>query len=808
MRILLTIGFLLTYLVSFGQDASIKGQLKDTDGNEVMFANVALYKSQDSSLVKVETSDETGVFKLRNLPAGNYFLKATYVGLGDLKIENIVLTNSQQLDLESVVFQPAAIQLAEATVKADRVMVEVKADRTVFNVDGTINSTGSDAVELLRKAPGVTVDNNDNISVLGRSGVLLYVDGKRLPLVGADLANYLKNLPADQIDKIDIITNPGARYEAEGNAGIIDIRLKKDKSHGTNGTLRGTYSQGRYAQENFNASLNSRNKKMNVFATAGLGNGERFNNMLFRSYQNGLDLDEINNTKSQNTNTNYRIGTDFFINEKNTIGFLYTGGQGNDKSFGNNQIAISVFGEAVDSVLVAKSESNSTNNRNTFNINYSFDDRKAGRSLNIDLDYGRYINDNGTYLPNQYYNSAKTQLLSEVNNQIETVSNIDIYTAKLDYEQGLLGGKLGLGGKFSKVVSDNTFLFSDVEGVTVIQNDTFSNAFVYDEAVYAGYVNYNRKINEKVSVSAGVRAEQTDAVGDLQAFLPELAEAPVLLNYLQFFPSAGVSWQVKPMHSLNFNYGRRINRPDYDVLNPFNYRLSQLSYRKGNPRLNPEIVNNFEIGYTMKYRYNFKVGYSKTLNQITRLIAPDVDDPRASFITWANLAEQQVFSANISAPVQVAKFWNAYFNVSASHLDNQAVYPDGGVVDVQAFTYSIFTQQTFDLPAKLKGEISGYYSGPGVWGGVFRYESNWSLNIGLQRKFFDDKLNVRLSANDLFYQSGWNGQSEFNGLVAIGQGRYDSRRVSISLGYDFGNQNVKSRKRKTGLEDEAGRVGN
>jgi outer membrane receptor protein involved in Fe transport len=807
MRILLTIGFLVTYLASFAQDASIKGQLKNADGNEVMFANVALYKATDSSLVKVETSDETGVFKLQNLAAGAYFLKATYIGLGDLTKGDITLSATQQLDLEIVTFQPAAIQLAEAVVKADRVMVEVKADRTVFNVDGTINSTGSNAIELLRKAPSVTVDNNDNISVLGRAGVLLYVDGKRLPLAGDDLVNYLKNIPADQIDKIDIITNPGARYEAEGNAGIIDIRLKKDKSYGANGTVQGTFSQGRYANENLNASLNYRNKRLNVFATAGLGDAKRFNDMFFQNYQNGLFLDEVNNSISENTNVNYRIGTDFFVNDKTTVGFLYSGGRGVSSSNGYNEIGISLVNQPVDSVLVADSESSSTNQNNTFNVNYRFDDRKAGRTLNIDLDYGTYTNDNDTYLPNQYFDSAQDFLLSEVINSIATVSKIDIYTAKLDYEQDLLGGKFGLGGKFSKVVSDNNFLFSDEISGNLIQNDTFSNAFVYDESVYAGYINYSRKLNEKVSISAGVRAEQTNAVGDLQAYLPQLSEEPVLLDYLQLFPSAGVSWQVKPMHSLNFSYGRRINRPDYNVLNPFNYRLSELSYRKGNPRLNPEIVNNFEVGYTMKYRYNFKVAYSKTLNQITRLIAPDGDDPRAGFISWANLAEQQVLSANVSAPVQVTKFWNAYVNLSGSYIDNQATYPDGGVVDIQAFTYSIFAQNTFDLPAKFKGEISGYYGGPGVWGGVFRYESSWSLNLGLQRKFLDDKLNVRLSVNDLFYETGWDGQSEFNGLVSVGSGRFDSRRASISISYNFGNQNVKSRKRKTGLEDEAGRVG-
>ena len=213
------------------------------------------------------------------------------------------------------------------------------------------------------------------------------------------------------------------------------------------------------------------------------------------------------------------------------------------------------------------------------------------------------------------------------------------------------------------------------------------------------------------------------------------------------------------------------------------------------------------MGYTLKYRYNFKLAYSKTEDQITRLIAPDDIDPRAGFITWANLAKQTRVSLNISAPVQVAKGWSAYFNASASHLDNQADYGEGAVVNLQVFTYSIYQQHTFDLPAGFKGEISGYYSGPGVWGVVFEYESNWSLDVGLQRKFFNDQLNLRLGASDLFYQTGWDGFSSFDGLFSNGSGQWDSRRVSLSASYRFGNQNVKSRKRKTGLESEAKRVG-
>ena len=242
-------------------------------------------------------------------------------------------------------------------------------------------------------------------------------------------------------------------------------------------------------------------------------------------------------------------------------------------------------------------------------------------------------------------------------------------------------------------------------------------------------------------------------------------------------------------------------------LTPFNNKLSELSFEKGNPFLQPEIVNNIELGYTLNYRYNFKLAYSYTTDQITRLIAPSDEDPRASFITWENLANQTIYSLNISAPVQIKPWWNTYFNLNGGYYDNQADYGGNAIVDVQVWNYNIYQQSTFDLFKGLKAEISGWFAGPGVWGGVFKYDTQWSLNLGLQKKFFNDQLSAKLSMQDVFYESGWSGTSEFNGLVSTGWGNWDSRRVALSLNWNFGNQKVKRRDRKTGLEDEAGRVG-
>ena len=460
MKYLITFLFFALTLGLTAQTASIKGQLQDPDGAAVSFANVALYLAADSTLIKVETTDEAGVFRVPNLAAGTYDLSATYVGASDLWRRGIVLSENQQLDLEVLRFSNTAVELAEATVTADRPMVEIKPDRTVFNVQGTINSVGANALSLMRKAPGVTVDNNDNISVLGRAGVLLYVDGKRLPLTGQELSAYLENIPAEQIDRIDIITNPGAKYEAEGNAGIIDIRLKKDKSMGANGAISGTFSQGRYAQANGSLSGNYRNKWLNIFGTMGGNNNQNYNNMDFFSTQNGIQLDEINRMRNDSKGINYRLGTDFFLSDKHTLGFLVSGSHFNGNSKDLNQIIISSLEtpNLIDSILVASNVNERERENTTYNVNYRFDDSK-GSSFNLDLDYGRYRSTVNRFQPNRYFDSTRENLLTEIINTFDTPTDIDIYTAKADFEQDLLGGKLGLGVKISRVVSDNTFWY-------------------------------------------------------------------------------------------------------------------------------------------------------------------------------------------------------------------------------------------------------------------------------------------------------------------------------------------------------------
>jgi len=502
---------------------------------------VVLYAAADSAMVKVESSDEDGKFSFKGIAKGHYYIVSSYVGFNDYQSSTIEL-NDVSVDLGVLKMTASSLQLEEVVVKARRALIEVKPDRMVFNVEGTINSAGDNALGLLRKAPSVLVDNNNNISVLSRSGVLIYIDGKRLPLSGDDLTSYLNNLPAEQIDKIDIITNPGVKYEAQGNAGIIDIRMKRNENHGTNGSISGSLSQGRLLTGNISSMGNFRNKTLNTFGTLGYSGGSAFSEMHFLNNQNNLQTIENSDRQDDQGGINYRWGIDFFIGKNQTLGFLVTGlyNEKNSNSFNTVEISPLSNPTAIDSVLLADNSFFQKREASTYNINYAIVNKKS--SFNFDVDYGRYRNESDYIQPNRYFDATRIVLFSEVLTAYDTPVDIDIYSTKIDYETNFAGGKLGLGSKVSKVDTDNTFLFYNIIDGQSVQNDYRSNEFLYDENVYAGYVSYQKSINEKLNFSGGLRVENTDITGNLKAFIVELQEPPIDLNYTNLLHSDALTY--------------------------------------------------------------------------------------------------------------------------------------------------------------------------------------------------------------------------------------------------------------------------
>jgi iron complex outermembrane receptor protein len=622
--VLYVAGLLLMTTTMMAQQ--VTGVLKDQQGKLLEKATVSLLHQKDSSIVKLVTSKDNGNFNFSSVENGNYIVSATYVGYAPVYSASFEV-NGNDVKVPDLILVKNTESLGAVTVTAKRPMVEVKADKTILNVEGTINATGSDALGLLRKSPGVMVDKDDNISLAGKNGVRIYIDGKPSPLSGTDLTNYLKSIQSAQIDAIELITNPSAKYDAAGNAGIINIKLKKNKTFGTNGSVNAGYSIGVYPKYNAGINLNHRNKSVNVFGSYNFSDNKR--NTIFDMYRsigdtlfNGhTDADFIARSHS------FKTGADFYINKKSTFGVLVNGNF-TENSFNNNSrtpISVKSTG-VVDRILVAKNTNNMNANNATFNVNYRFADT-AGRELNIDADYGIYRNKVNQLQPNYYYDASGNNLISSVFYRFISPTDIDLFTVKADYEQNLKGGRLGFGAKTSAINTDNKFNRYDVSQLHPEQKTldiARSNQFDYKENINAAYLNYNKQL-KGVMFQVGVRAENTVSKGTSYALNPDGSintSNPQIFkrNYTDLFPSAALTFNKNPMNQWGISYSRRIDRPAYSDLNPFEFKLDEYSYMKGNTNLRPQYTNIISLTNTYKYKLNTSLSYSRVNDVFTQIV--------------------------------------------------------------------------------------------------------------------------------------------------------------------------------------------
>lgn len=784
-------------------DPQITGKIVDEKGAGIPYATVLLQKASDTTMVKADISDEEGAFTFVGIPADTYFIEVSYVGYSNIHSSVFEYDGKTLYSVPAVILKEQAEQLAEVVVKSTRPIVEVQPDKTVFNVDGSVNAVGNNALELLRKSPGVVVDNNESLLIQGKNGVQVYIDGKKSPLSATDLANYLKSLQSTEIDAIEIITNPSAKYDAEGNAGIINIRLKKDQNLGFNGNLNGGYRYGKTSKYNGSLSLNYRDKYFNTFGSYNVYKGDNINDMdLYRELGGNL-YDQIGRNTNSSENHGFRLGTDLFLSEKSTLGFLINGNL-NDHRFGSNthtEIA-GLTDRVIDSFLIASNVIDDSRKNVNFNVNYAFKGA-SGQSLNIDVDYGLYRNTGISHQPNRYVAADGETTLYERIFSNETPTDIDIYTAKADYETKLWGGRLGLGAKTSVVITDNTFDSYDIIDDERIKNLERSNNFVYKENVNAAYTTWQKQLSPKFNFMAGLRLEHTYSKGDLTSTQSETDES-VERDYINLFPSGGITWQANDHNSLRIGYSRRIDRPNYQDLNPFAYQLDELTYQQGNPFLTPQYSNAYSLTHTYKHTLNSTLSYTVTNDLFTQIT--DAVDERAAIITNINLAKQTNLALTVSYPFAVTKWWNVYATATAFRVHNEANI-EGKIIDLNANAFNFYGQNTFLLPKGFKGEITGWYNAPSIWGNLVT-NSQYDVSAGISKSLWNDKANLKLTVSDIFYTNGWGGYSRFGGLYMRAEGNWESRQVRMNFTYQFGNKQVKAaRNRKTGMEEEQNRIG-
>lgn len=797
----------MSLLTSIAFSQSVTGYVKDEQGKGLPGASVSLKRSKDSSVVKIAVSDNTGQFSITPGAEGRYFVTGSFIGHAEIS-SPVFEFGSADMSISDLPMRKLSGNMKEVTVIAKKPPVEVKADKMILNVEGSANAVGQDALELLRKSPGVMVDKDDNLSVSGKNGVQVYIDGRPTPLSGKDLADYLKTVQSSSIEAIEIITNPSAKYDAAGNAGIINIRLKKNKSYGTNGSVTAGYNIGIFPKYNGGISLNHRNKHVNVFGNYTYNRGR--NESYMSLYREQLDtiFDQKSTMTFRNKSHNYKAGLDYFITRKSTVGVMVNGTV-NDNEFSNySRTPISYKPTGIlDRVLIANNRSVGTRNNTNLNLNYRYADT-LGRELNMDADYGIFRIHSDQYQPNFYYDPSGNQTEARIYDMIAP-TDINIYTFKTDYEQNLKKGKLGIGGKISYVESTNDFERYDVLS-SVKRLDTLrSNDFNYKENVNAAYINYNRPF-KGFMVQAGIRVENTNAEGRSNGFRVQdnhymSYDSSFKRNYTDFFPSAAVTFNKNPMNQWTLTYSRRIDRPAYQDLNPFEFKLDEYTYQKGNTQLRPQYTNSFGITNTFKYKLNTTLNYSHVTDVFTQLI--DTAEKSKAFMTKKNLATQDITSLNVSYPFQW-KWYSVFANLNGYYSKYKADFGASRKVDLDVFAVNIYTQHSIKLGKGFTGEVSAFYSSPSIWQGTFETKSFYFVDAGMQKTLWKGKANIKATVSDIFKTMKWTANSTFAGQFIRTSGSWESRQLKLFFTYRFGSSQIKSeRQRKTGLEDENKRVG-
>lgn len=807
--ILLTLPLLLCAAIANAQQ--VKGSVKDEQGKALSGATVALKKVKDSALVKLAATNTGGEYSFTGINAGSYFLAVSYTGHVAKNSPSFEVSGTGDVTAPDVALTKASGQLKEVVVAARKPMVEVKADKTILNVEGSVNAVGQDALDLLRKSPGVVVDKDDNLTLSGKNGVQVYVDGRPTPLNGKDLSDYLRTLQSSSIEAIEIISNPSAKYEAAGNAGIINIRLKKNKSYGTNGSVNAGFNQGITPKYNGGFSLNHRNKHVNLFGNYSYNDNTNENNINMHREVADTVFDQASKLLIDNKSHNFKAGMDYFLTKRSTIGIM-TNGSFSNMAFNNYSRTEIAAGpnKQLDRILIADNTNDNKKNNVNANLNYRYAD-STGHELNVDADYGAYRNKSDQYQPNFYFNPNNSPLYSRIYDMVAP-TDIDIYSMKADYEQNFKKGRLGLGGKISFVESSNDFDRFDVDPASGVGKLDIlrSNDFIYKENVNAGYINYNRQF-KGIMIQAGLRVENTHATGRSKGIEVDTTSGNLIdydstftRDYTNLFPSAAITFNKNPMSQFSFTFSRRIDRPNYQDLNPFEFKLDEYTFRKGNTGLVPQYTNSVGVTHTYKYRLNTTLNYSHVKDIFAQLV--DVTEKSKSFITQKNLATQDIVSLNISYPFQY-KWYSIFANLNTYYSKYKADLGVDRKVDLDVVAANFFAQQTFRLGKGWTGEMSGFYSSPTIWQGTIKSRTIWSIDGGVQKTIFKGNGNIKASVSDIFRTFKWKGTSDFAGQHTVASGNFESRQLKLNFTYRFGNSQVKAaRQRKTGLEEETKRA--
>jgi len=815
---ILTAAFLTLSFSGFAQkNSSLSGQVKDESQKPLAGITVSLYKAKDTSLVKAAITDKTGAYVFDIVKEGAYYVGVTGIGYKKTISGLIELKDGGNAVVPSFNLQPEAKGLKEVTVQGRKPMFEQKPDKLVVNVDASPTNAGANALEVLEKSPGITVDKDGNISLKGKAGVQVFIDGKPAYLSGADLANFLRNMQGSQLDQIEIMTNPPAKYDAAGNSGIINIKTKRSLQFGYNGSVTTGYTQGRYQRYNNSFVFNYRKNKVNVFANGNFNARNSFQELdIQRSFSNATTKEVVSLFEQQtrmihkNRSLNGKVGLDFFATKKTTLGFTATGFYSPGKFISTSDINIFSPDHTLLSKTLGKADNSSIWKHFGTNLNFRHLFDTTGREISADVDYLRYNAVNTQSLINSYQNNFQPKIPDTLYGVLP--QNIYIYSAKVDYVHPFKKGlKFEAGIKTSFVETDNVARYDSLINNNTKLDSARRNDFVYKENINAAYINFSKQLNKKISAQLGLRLENTSASGNSTGYAFDMDKEKFVdfdttfnLNYTQLFPTLYVQYAMNEKHSLGMNYGRRIRRPDYESLNPFVEFIDRYTYEQGNPNLKPQFSHNIELSHTYKGFLTTTLNYTNTNNIIQEVLEQN-EERNESYIKRANIAKQQQFGVAVSAFKQIKKWsGNIYVNVYNNKFEGLV---NGDFITLGRTTMVLSASNSYKFGKDWTTEISGFYRTAG-YEGVFHIQPLGELNFGVSKPVLKGKGTLRLSVRDILWSQRAQGEIKYGLIHANFQQRRDSRTVGMTFTYRFnkGKMNGNGRRKASGAADEQNRV--
>lgn len=803
--------FLCTFLAVFyfftavSQTVSnLSGIVMDEKRKGLENVNVLLLNTADSSLLTATVTDKQGKYEVKPAGKGNYLLLFSKVGFAN-KYQSVLISEEgdNKTKTDTIILTIEVKALKEVIISSRKPFIEQKLDRMIVNIENSIISAGNNGLEVLEKLPGVRVDPNGTISLKGKA-VQIHIDGRPANMSGEDLANLLRGLTANQVEKIEIISNPSSRYDAAGSGGIINIVMKRDQKVGLNGTITLGYNQGVYPKFNQGITFNYRNKKLNLY---GSYNASERKSVVYansdRKFKSGTVLlsnfvqegKSIDNTWSHNL----RTGIDFFIHKRTTLGFLFTGAKNHFKSVSNSLTQMKNGTGVIDSMLHAFSNNSSKWTSYTLNTNFRHRFDSAGKELTIDLDYSNYERNY-----EQFFRNAPLSANGNPSRSADTLSGtlpaiLMIFTFKADYIHPLKENKkIEAGIKSSSITNDNDLTLYNRNGHGPVLNTSLSNHFIYKENINAFYVNFSHEL-EKWSYQVGIRGEQTVAKGNQLTTNQKFTR-----DYFQLFPTAFLNYTPTEKHQVGLSYSRRVGRPAYNIVNPFRIFRDPYTYSEGNPLIRPETGNNFELNYVFNNMVIVGLGYGKTANSMTFVVNQD-DSTKTTVETYDNLATLEDGSITVSVNFKIAPWWmannfvGAFYNHFRGNYNNGTV-DNSGVIFNASINHSIILSKNYTL------EFGGFYLSDQPQG-IITISPQANFTFGIQRSFAQKRGTLRVSMSDVFKTQQWEKRTLFSNIDARFKNTWDSRQFRLTLNWKFGKQTVTGeRRRKSASEEEKSRI--